>query len=50
MRKKKKPYSKKLAYQKLSTLNKNRKNIKLHNNKIKPLKLSTGLIKFTKKN
>ena len=47
---KKKPYSEKLAYQKLNTLNKNRKKIKLHNNKIKPIKLKNGLIKFTKNN
>jgi hypothetical protein len=48
-KKRQKPYSEKLAYQKLYTLNKNRKKIKLHDSKIRPIKMKTGLIKFTHK-
>ena len=47
LKKKQKSYSEKLAYQKLSTQNKNRKKITLHDNLIKPIKLKNGLIKFT---
>ena len=50
LEKKQKSYSKKIAYQKLSTQNRNRKKIKLHNNLIKPIKLKNGLIKFTTNN
>lgn len=42
-----KPYNNKLAFQKLSTLNKRRKKILLHGKKIRPFKRSDGLIKFT---
>jgi len=45
--KKIKPYNNKLAFQKLSTLNKRRKKILLHGKKIRPFKRSDGLIKFT---
>ena len=44
--KKIKPYNNKLAFQKLSTLNKNRKKVLLYGKKIKPFKRSDGLIKF----
>ena len=44
--KKIKAYDNKLAFQKLSTLNKNRKKILLHGKKIKPFKRSDGLIRF----
>ena len=47
--KKIKAYNDKLAFQDLSTLNKNRKKITLHGNKIKPFKRSDGLIRFKDK-
>ena len=44
-----KSFDNKLAFQKLSLLNKNRKIITLHKKKIKPFKTKEGLIKFTSK-
>lgn len=41
-----KAYDNKLAFQKLSTLNKNRKKVLLYGKKIKPFKRSDGLIRF----
>ncbi len=43
-----KAYKKKLAFQKLSELNRNRKTIIINNKKIKPFRTKRGLIKFTK--